>query len=969
MSTSNPPPSFCPGPYFFSHRISPCLFNLTSASILLLFIVLAGSGWYFDLLSRHAAHRQRRRASGDRGVRRRLLDEGGEANGDDEEDEEAPSSDVPIRPAAPSFDAASSSPLSTAARVFSTIALLTFLLDLAVDLYHVSHPEIPTSVSRNVTARTTADVLASFAWLIETAFAFFVATLGMGDAGFGREGSPKVPFVLQQFWGLALVLETVELYQWAINIADPLLGIGGVVHPLDSSIDAAHFVLFGFRYVAIATLVVFAIVHRATAARNRRGADLESGRNVSDAAAPKSFGWSESIRKCKKLLPFLWPRPRRLQLLVVGCFILLALGRAVNLLVPWQYREIVNDLTPNGETDPEKRRPFFAYGAIFLYVFFRFLQGGVGLLSSLQYFLWIPVGQYTTREISVRMLEHLHSLSLQFHINRKTGEILRVMDRGTASIGSLLSYLAFNILPVFVDIGLAVVFTAWIFDWAIGLIVFTTMALYIACTIWITEWRTKFRREMNDLDAASRARAVDSLLNFETVKYYNNEEWEVREYEKSILLYQVADWKSNASLNVLNTAQNVVITIGLMVGLLLVAKRVADGELLVGDFVLFLTYLLQLYQPLNWFGTYYRVIQQNFIDMEKMLDLFEDHKGLDDAPNAKELEIKEGGRITFDKVHFAYDARQAALRGVSFEVPAGKTVALVGPSGGGKSTIFRLLFRFYDATDGSVSIDGQNVSRVTQKSLRQHIGVVPQDTVLFNETIRYNIRYGRVDATDAEVEAAAKAAHIHDRILSFPDGYDTKVGERGLRLSGGEKQRIAIARTLLKNPSIILLDEATSALDNTTERLIQESIKTLSSNRTTLVIAHRLSTIVDADIILVMKDGTIVERGTHDELLAKGEEMARKRGERKGSVVGESGEGTYYGMWMRQLGDESASSPVGSVVNGGNAAVGPSVGGAGASDGGFHGHGFSGFHGQSQPSQQGQGRGQTDLKGRKRNHP
>ncbi|KAJ3043567.1 Homocysteine S-methyltransferase 1 [Rhizophlyctis rosea] len=749
-------------------------------------------------------------------------------------------------------------------------------------------------------ARTTADVLGSFAWLIATALAAFTGAIGI------------VPSVLKHFWTLALVLESVQMYQWVINIADPLYGPGGSAHLLDQFIDLSHFVLFLARYLAIISLVICAIAHRISGTRRAGQTDEETG-TLPRSSSSSSMGaaWSDTFRKCRKLLPFLWPRPFKLQLLVFACFILLALGRAVNLAVPMQYGVVVDDLSGHPEDpNPDRRRPYFAYGAILLYVFFRFLQGGVGLLSSMQYFLWIPVGQYTTREVSVRMLEHLHSLSLQFHINRKTGEVLRVMDRGTASIGSLLSYLAFNILPVFVDIGIAVVYFIITFDWAIGLIVFFTMALYVVCTIWITEWRTKFRREMNDLDSASRARAVDSLLNFETVKYYNNEAWEVKNYDDAIRRYQKADWKSSSSLNVLNTAQNLVITIGLMAGLLLCGKRVADGDWTVGAFVSFLTYLLQLYQPLNWFGTYYRVIQQNFIDMEKMLDLFEEHQAVQDAPDAKELDIKDG-QIVFDNVNFAYDPRQTALHNISFEVPAGKTVALVGPTGGGKSTIFRLLFRFYDVTSGSIKIDSQDIRTVTQSSMRQHIGVVPQDTVLFNDTIRYNIRYGNVDASDEEVENAAKAAQIHERILSFPDGYDTKVGERGLRLSGGEKQRIAIARTLLKNPSIILLDEATSALDNTTERLIQDSIKTLCADRTTLVIAHRLSTIVDADVILVMNNGRIVERGTHAELLKKGEEVYRK-----GAGEGSGGEGTYYGMWMRQ-GEEENARRRSSVVGGG----------------------------------------------------
>ncbi|KAI8822059.1 P-loop containing nucleoside triphosphate hydrolase protein [Fimicolochytrium jonesii] len=672
---------------------------------------------------------------------------------------------------------------------------------------------------------------------------------------------------------------------------------------LQVSIDNTYFGIFLTRYSLICTFIVTLIVTHFTT-RRQASADEEAA-----GTAAATSGWTETLRKVRKLMPFLWPKPLRLQALVVLCFIFLALGRVVNVLVPLQYKRVVDALTPGGEGDNE--RPYFAWGAILLYTFFRFLQGGVGLLSSLQYFLWIPVGQYTTREVSVRMLEHLHSLSLKFHINRKTGEVLRVMDRGTSSIGSLLSYLAFNILPVFVDIALACIVFLITFDWAIATLVFVTMVLYIVCTIWITEWRTKFRRAMNEFDSAARAKAVDSLLNFETVKYYNNEQLEVKAYDEAIRKYQDADYKSSASLNILNSAQNVVITLGLLSGLLMCAKRVSDGQLTVGDFVAFLTYLLQLYQPLNWFGTYYRVIQQNFIDMEKMLDLFEEGEAIKDNPDATDLIIREKGHIVFDNVAFGYDPRQLAVKGLSFEVPAGKTVALVGPSGGGKSTVFRLLFRFYDIQSGSITFDGQDIRTVKQASLRSHIGVVPQDTVLFNDTVKYNIRYGNVNATDEEIVAAAKAAQIHDRILSFPDGYETRVGERGLRLSGGEKQRIAIARTILKNPTIILLDEATSALDNTTERLVQDRLLALGKGRTTLVIAHRLSTIVDADVILVLKDGMVAEKGTHNELMNK--------------------EGTYYTMWMRQLGEEERGSDSGSTpangINGGGAGDASSAGG------------------------------------------
>ncbi|KAJ3066266.1 Homocysteine S-methyltransferase 1, partial [Quaeritorhiza haematococci] len=515
--------------------------------------------------------------------------------------------------------------------------------------------------------------------------------------------------------------------------------------PLTYQLDLLFFIIFSIRYATLLFLNLLSLIYNppftlSTTTSSSSSSEIESGmadtlahvvriaeatrqrqqqRNQSAGGAQQRRSGSafrDGMANVKKLLPFLWPRTLYLQSLVVACFGLLVVGRVVNVLVPLQYKVVVDALTPGGTNEAGDKTPYYAWGAILIFVSLRFLQGGVGLLSSLQYFLWIPVGQFTTREVSVKMLEHLHNLSLQFHLNRKTGEVLRIVF-----------------------------------------------------TIWITEWRTQFRRDMIDLDNASRSRAVDSLLNFETVKYYNAETYEVRAYDTAIRRYQAADWKSSASLNVLNTAQNGVITVGLLVGCLVCARRVVEGALSVGDFVLFLTYITQLYQPLNWFGTYYRVIQQNFIDMEKMLDLLKEGQSVKDAPNASELVIREGGKIVFDNVHFAYDARQPALKGVSFEVPVGKTVAVVGPSGGGKSTLFRLLFRFYDVGSGAIRIDGQDIRSVTQRSLRRHIGVVPQDTVLFNDTIRYNIRYGDIEASDAMVEEAASAAQIHERIVQFPD--------------------------------------------------------------------------------------------------------------------------------------------------------------------------------------------------------
>ncbi|RHZ69556.1 hypothetical protein Glove_283g145 [Diversispora epigaea] len=584
---------------------------------------------------------------------------------------------------------------------------------------------------------------------------------------------------------------------------------------------------------------------------------------------------SDFYSKFKKLLPFVWPsHDIKLQIAIIICMLLLITGRIVNVLLPYRYKGLVDRLQDEEKVWKE------IWKEILLFIGLRCLQGDVGLVNTVQNLLWIPVGQFTTREVSVKMFEHLLNLSLRFHLNRKTGEILRVQDRGVSSIVSILSSVIFNIIPTLVDIAIAIVIFTIAFDLFFGMIVFATMSLYIISTIIMTDWRTKYRRLTNLLDNNMEAKAVDSLLNYETVKLYAAEPFEVGQYTRAILDYQNADQKSNFTLYILNTAQNLIIQCGLLAGCILCASRISKGEMDVGDFVMYLTYILQLYGPLNWFGNYYRVIQKNFVDMEKMLDLLQESPEIKDLPQADPLVIKKG-EVIFDKVSFSYDAKVPTLKSISFTIPSGSTVALVGPSGGGKSTIMRLLFRFYDVQSGRILVDGQDIRHVKQQDLRSCIGIVPQDTVLFNDTIKYNIRYGKIGANDRMVEEAAGAAQIHDKILGFSEGYGTKVGERGLRLSGGEKQRVAIARTILKNPQIVLLDEATSALDTRTERHIQKSLRKMTVNRTTLIIAHRLSTIVHADQILVLQDGEIVERGSHMELMQK--------------------EGVYNKLWNKQL--------------------------------------------------------------------
>nr|XP_012152493.1 PREDICTED: ATP-binding cassette sub-family B member 6, mitochondrial isoform X2 [Megachile rotundata] len=673
---------------------------------------------------------------------------------------------------------------------------------------------------------------------------------------------PSVPphghgLVLLGFWTLAFVSENLVF----VNIGK----LEWWFH-LNTLTDQIEMALFVLRYVS--NLMIFALGLKAPGITGNTDTEYH---NLPDSSSARlryyqgrpvdnSSTWKNAWYRIKTLAPFLWPNSFMLQLRVIFCFGLLIAGRLINLYVPIYNKRIVDSVSETPVT--------FRWDLVLIYVAFKFLQGGgtggMGVLNNLRSFLWIRIQQYTTREIEVELFRHLHSLSLRWHLGRKTGEVLRIMDRGTDSISNLLNYIIFSIIPTIVDIIVAIVFFISAFNKWFGLIVFLTMSLYIAATIMVTEWRTKFQRRMNLADNAQKARSVDSLLNFETVKYYGTESYEVDSYRKAILEYQIEEWKSMITLNILNTLQNVIVCSGLLAGSLLCLHMVVNNQgFKIGDYVLFASYIIQLYVPLNWFGTYYRQEQEVI-----------------DAPGAGPLIVKRG-HVEFSNVSFSYTPEKIILKNINFVAPAGKTVALVGPSGAGKSTIIRLLFRFYDVEHGEILIDGQNIKTITQDSLRRTIGVVPQDTVLFNNTIKYNIQYGRIEAVEADIIAAAKNADIHERILSFPNGYETQVGERGLRLSGGEKQRVAIARTILKEPAIVLLDEATSALDTQTERNIQAALNRVCANRTTIIIAHRLSTVIHADEILVLKEGEIVERGKHEELIAK--------------------TGIYYSMWQSQL--------------------------------------------------------------------
>jgi ABC-type transport system involved in Fe-S cluster assembly fused permease/ATPase subunit len=572
----------------------------------------------------------------------------------------------------------------------------------------------------------------------------------------------------------------------------------------------------------------------------------------------------------KTLFPYLLAYKWRVSLALV----FLVGAKVANVAVPLVLKKLIDGLTIH-PGDPQALLVLpvgllVAYGALRL---------STTLFTELREFVFARVTQRAVRTIALKVFRHLHALSLRFHLTRQTGGMTRDIERGTRGISSLVSYTLFSILPTLVEITLVLGYLVTHYNGTFAAITGVALLLYIGFTVSITEWRTQFRRTMNDLDSKANTKAIDSLLNYETVKYFGNEEYEAARYDDGLRHYETAAVKSQTSLSLLNTGQSAIIAIAVTLILWRATQGVIDRSMTLGDLVLVNSFMIQLYIPLNFLGVLYREIKQSLADMERLFSLLDQNKEIADAPGAQELH-PAGAEVRFSHVDFSYESKRQILFDVDFAIPAGTTTAVVGHSGGGKSTLSRLLFRFYEVNGGAISIDGQDLRDLTQASLRRTIGIVPQDTVLFNDTIEYNIRYGKPDATREDVIAAAKAAYIHDFIETLPDGYATMVGERGLKLSGGEKQRVAIARTVLKNPAILIFDEATSALDSKAEQAIQAQLKEIAKNRTTLVIAHRLSTIADAAQILVLEHGRIVERGTHGQLLAAG--------------------GVYAQMWERQ---------------------------------------------------------------------
>ena len=609
-----------------------------------------------------------------------------------------------------------------------------------------------------------------------------------------------------------------------------------------------------------------------------------------DAVKERTTGW----QTMQRIGPYLWPKGETwVKRRVVAALLLLLLAKLVSVTTPYIYKLAVDALTLK-DADPAT---MLLWGSVGLTVAYGLARMGTVFFGEMRDWVFVRVGQRALRKLALETFTHIHLLSMRYHITRKTGGLSRIIERGVKGVDFLLRFMLLSIGPLILELTMVSVIFAAYFGWQYMVVVLVTIAIYVTYTFKVTEWRVKIRRQMNDQDTDANQKAIDSLLNYETVKYFNAEAREAARYDRAMAAYEGFAVRTGQSLSLLNIGQNVIITSGLIGVMVMSAIGVQRGQFTVGDFVMVNAYMMQITLPLGFLGTVYREIRQALVDMGEMFGLLGQPAEITDKPGAAALKVT-AGEVVFEDVEFAYEANREILKGVSIRVGPGQRIALVGPSGSGKSTIGRLLFRFYDITKGAIRIDGQDIRDVTQSSLHQAIGVVPQDTVLFNDTIYYNIAYGNPDASREEVEQAARQAKIHDFVVSLPDGYNAKVGERGLKLSGGEKQRVGIARTLLKNPRILILDEATSALDTQTERDIQDSLLEMGQGRSVITIAHRLSTIADADLIVVLEAGLVREQGTHEELLALN--------------------GRYTAMWERQSADESDVSPLPELAAGGD---------------------------------------------------
>jgi ATP-binding cassette subfamily B protein len=598
---------------------------------------------------------------------------------------------------------------------------------------------------------------------------------------------------------------------------------------------------------------------------------------TNDLVKAPANGW----QTMKRIWPYLWPEGELwVKQRVVGAMLLLVLSKLISVTTPYLYKLAVDALTGKSVG----AATFLLMGSVGLTVAYGLARMGTVFFGEMRDWVFVRVGQRALRKLALETFQHIHLLSMRYHITRKTGGLSRIIERGVKGVDFLLRFMLFSIIPLILELTMVSVIFAVYFGWYYMAVVIATITLYVAYTFKVTEWRVQIRRAMNDQDTDANQKAIDSLLNYETVKYFNAEAREAARYDRAMAAYEGFAVRTGQSLSILNIGQNVIITTGLIAVMVMSAIGVQAGRFTVGDFVMVNAYMMQITLPLGFLGTVYREIRQALVDMGEMFGLLGQPAEITDKPGARDL-VVPAGEVVFEDVEFAYEANREILRGVSLRVGPGQRVALVGPSGSGKSTIGRLLFRFYDINKGVIRIDGQDIRDVTQTSLHQAIGVVPQDTVLFNDTIYYNIAYGNPDASREQVEQAARQAKIHDFIVSLPEGYEAKVGERGLKLSGGEKQRVGIARTLLKNPRILILDEATSALDTQTERDIQDSLLEMGQGRSVITIAHRLSTIADADLIVVMEQGQVREQGTHDQLLALN--------------------GRYTAMWERQSAEET----------------------------------------------------------------